>query len=509
MSLRSKKKELELELSLVEAYNITNLLRNVAPEDRGAVAVANSGKLAKAVESAKSLKSQLTTVNKEIAYIDKLSLKKLNNSPSSSKKTSTSTYSKDALQEAFNKELADLKHKREINLITDKQYYDTLEKRNIHYFKNSKEHLNEYYQYTEEVYKGRLTMLNNAKTAIENLSDRVIDLIKKEKENEKQALADRLDNIKRLADARKNALDKRKEEDDHAVESQKKNSDIAKLQNDLMIAKLDKSDASKKRQLEIQEELNEKTKDLTEFQNEYSIEKQKEAIDNEVENAQKLYDQKIKVIDNYLNNQEKLLTDAMLRMNGFSNTLYTQLVNYNKTYGDGIQSTVVKSWQDAYNALKTYGNAVNTIGTVKAITTSITANSTSVAKVSTTPLQKFATGGIVNGNSYSGDNVLVRTNSGEGIFNNADMGKLYSLFNYINKTPNLVTDLQNKAMKNYSSVSNSGLNINMGDVVIQGNATQETVDMFKKAKKELMNDMLREVNKAQQNRGIKFPVGNY
>ena len=44
-------------------------------------------------------------------------------------------------------------------------------------------------------------------------------------------------------------------------------------------------------------------------------------------------------------------------------------------------------------------------------------------------LPKFATGGIVGGNSKSGDRVLARVNSGEMILNAAQQAQLFAIAN--------------------------------------------------------------------------------
>ena len=44
-------------------------------------------------------------------------------------------------------------------------------------------------------------------------------------------------------------------------------------------------------------------------------------------------------------------------------------------------------------------------------------------------LPKFANGGIVGGNSTTGDKILARLNSGEGVLTRTGMGTLYSMMN--------------------------------------------------------------------------------
>ncbi|WP_206459467.1 hypothetical protein [Anaerovorax sp. IOR16] len=80
--------------------------------------------------------------------------------------------SEDKWLEEFNKKLAELKHNREMDLISVKEYYSTLSYLNNQYFKGRTKYLEQYRQYEEEVYKGGETLYNEqlelAKKYIDN-----------------------------------------------------------------------------------------------------------------------------------------------------------------------------------------------------------------------------------------------------------------------------------------------------------------------------------------------------
>ena len=54
-------------------------------------------------------------------------------------------------------------------------------------------------------------------------------------------------------------------------------------------------------------------------------------------------------------------------------------------------------------------------------------------------IPKFADGGIIAGNSFSGDNMIARVNSGEMILNNRQQRNLFNLLNSGNSSLNGVT----------------------------------------------------------------------
>lgn len=92
----------------------------------------------------------------EQAYFEKR-LAELHNTyreNTTTKKKSSKSSKDDPWKDAFDTELNALKHNLEMEYITEKQYYDDLEKLNNKYFAGRTEYLDEYRQYEEEVYKG-------------------------------------------------------------------------------------------------------------------------------------------------------------------------------------------------------------------------------------------------------------------------------------------------------------------------------------------------------------------
>lgn len=87
-------------------------------------------------------------------------------SSSSSSKTSTSSESK-TVKDIFDEWLKAKKHALAMDEITEKEYYEELEKMNEKYFKNSKEYQDEYWKYQEEVYKWRKSQLEDENKLLE------------------------------------------------------------------------------------------------------------------------------------------------------------------------------------------------------------------------------------------------------------------------------------------------------------------------------------------------------
>ena len=104
------------------------------------------------------------SLQKQIDLIDKIKAngKDFINSLGGGGNGSGSNSTKDAIKEAFDYEIKELKHKLEMDLINENEYYDKLEELNKKYFAGKKDYQEEDWKYTEEVYKGRKNLYKQA-----------------------------------------------------------------------------------------------------------------------------------------------------------------------------------------------------------------------------------------------------------------------------------------------------------------------------------------------------------
>ena len=89
-----------------------------------------------------------------------------NKGKSSSQKSQSTTESQ-SVKDIFDEWLKAKKHALAMDEITEKEYYEELEKMNEKYFKNSKEYQDEYWKYQEEVYKWRKSQLEDENKLLE------------------------------------------------------------------------------------------------------------------------------------------------------------------------------------------------------------------------------------------------------------------------------------------------------------------------------------------------------
>lgn len=120
---------------------------------------------------------------------------------------------KEIVKDAFQKELDELDHKQTMNMISERDYTNEVEKLYKKYFANRKEFLDEYTKYEEKVYESRASYLKADYDAAISIATNVID--KQISELEKQ----------------KSALEKVNDETDKAIELEKLRNDLYNAQN--------------------------------------------------------------------------------------------------------------------------------------------------------------------------------------------------------------------------------------------------------------------------------------
>lgn len=194
--------------------------------------------------------------------------------------------------------------------------------------------------------------------AYKQMLSMTIDMLKKEKEQEKDNLKNQLDGFKKIIDARKKILDQQKSERDYTRKTQDMNKDISKIQNELLELQYDNSESAKARRLELQEELISKQKDLEDEQYDYSIDKQKQALDDEYDAFKENIESRIQDIEEYLSNTGQIEQEAINLLKSNSGAFYQQLLEWNKQFGTSIQANVINGW---IGAEKSYLNYVTTV----------------------------------------------------------------------------------------------------------------------------------------------------
>ncbi len=193
--------------------------------------------------------------------------------------------------------------------------------------------------------------LEDSQKAINNLLDMTVKMIKRQKENEKEALKESLDGYKKKIDLMKQTLEIRKDEYHYQKELSDKNFEINKIQNKLNALRYDDSAEAQKKRKELEEKLKKDNEDLQKFLYDNGVERQKKALDIEYKQFKDSNDKRIKAIDEYLKEEGRIRQEAMNLIQNRSQEFYDNLMKWNADYGDGMTSTVINAWNKAYAAL--------------------------------------------------------------------------------------------------------------------------------------------------------------
>jgi TP901 family phage tail tape measure protein len=428
----------------------TNLLNSVSSSYRG-----NDPILNEKLKQAFAVRDALNKLSEEsYSPIRTSSIGAGNISNSFSTGGGSSKKEEDQNKLAFERQKAILDRQLALNLITEAQYINELENLYKKHFSDKSKYLAEYTQYEIEVYNKRQSFLEQAQKDLDSLHKATMDMIKKEKEEEKDALEKKKDGLKEYTDARKKALQDARDQDSYDKQIREKSTDIESIKAQLMGLSGDMSGAGMRKKTELTQSLKEAQDELSEAVADRQYEMQVEALDASYEAQEKNIDAQIEGIDSFLNNQNALVKASFDRMNGMSTTLKSQLIAYNKEYGDGIANDIVKNWDAATEALKKYGSAANVETTLGVITTNIGRASSRVPT------------GYANGTSgLKRDSIIVGTHE---LLLNKTGSNAYQM---MNAGSPIFTEQQTKALKALLSSPNSLLTKTMGGVGLNSAAT--------------------------------------
>lgn len=290
----------------------------------------------------------------------------------SDKTSKLSSSAKDAFKEGVEEQIGAQKHLYDTGKISATEYYNELERIINKYYKNNVKYIDDFRKYEADIYKARQKMIEDsikqqkealvdAQKAYNDLLKITIDYLKKQKELEKERLEDELRGYKQIIDKRKQLIDMQNDERKHQKDISERNKSIAEKEARLLELANDNTAEAKAERLRIEEELAKEKSDLEDEQLDHSADKQKDALDKEYDEFEELQNKKISAIEDYINSSGQLSADAMELLKSRNSDLYNNLLEWNRQYGDGIDSTITKAWNAAYDALAKYGDKLNSI----------------------------------------------------------------------------------------------------------------------------------------------------
>lgn len=199
-----------------------------------------------------------------------------------------------------------------------------------------------------------VTALEKQKDAIEERTELVMDMIKKEQELRKKAIDEEIDGYEKIIEARKKTITDEQDENDYNEELSEKQKVVTALENKLLTMQDDNSESSKAQRLKLEEELAKARKDVNKFQLDKITDDRLNALDEELNAFKDEKQEELAEIEDYLSKEGQIRTDAMKRIEQEGKSMYDSLKKYNSEYGSLAESELMELWTTATTSVNGY-----------------------------------------------------------------------------------------------------------------------------------------------------------
>lgn len=213
-------------------------------------------------------------------------------------------------------------------------------------------------KYSESEYLEKLNELKNdqydaiksyhdAEDAIKDLNSEMVDMVK-------EGLEKQIEAYEKLADKRKEALDAEKDAYDWEKSVSKQTKSIADIDRQIAALAGNNSITATAKRKQLEAERAELQAELDDMFYERSVEKQKEAIDAEVETFKESKEEEIKKWEEYLDNVEVVVADSLGVVQANASGVYDTLTGKAKDYGVSISTAITTPWEKGEYAISSY-----------------------------------------------------------------------------------------------------------------------------------------------------------
>lgn len=354
--------------------------------------------------------------------------------------------------------------------------------------------LEQKWDYADEIKDVQDEITENAKDAVEDLVDYRIDMLKQDLKNERDAIGDKLDTLRDFYDKQKEMLQDVYDEEKYLEEQSEKRKSVDDIKAEIDMLRFDDSAKAQKRIKELQEELKDAEKELSDFEKDHALENATDLLDKMYEQQESQMQSEMDALEEKLNDPKALYNQALRDIQNNTLALYEEMIRYNNKYGSGNAEDIYTMWDEADKSLdayfKTMGESYKNILLADA----------------------YKPTGYASGTSHAtpGVHELFEGNKDEYVYTTKD-GKKYRMFSGLgDKVLNAsATDFLYKFANNGEAfISNmlSGLvgaignvgkpaqqvQLSTGDIIIHGNAAQDTVSAIRRAQRENVDYILRE-----------------
>lgn len=230
------------------------------------------------------------------------------------------------------------------------------------------DHTSEAYRYLEDMVKKAnsniSSLYDNQLSAIDKIIDLTKDMLKKEADDQVDALQDQADKYREIVALKKKLLEQSSDEEDYEKQVAKIVKEIADLQESISQLDLEiksNPDDSRKAQAEQQkllQDLQSKQDELAALQKNHWKDALTDRLDDEADAFDKSKQEEIDKIKETVEDDKKLHQKAIDYIDKHWSDLYSKLSKYAKSQGRDVEKELTKAWDVAKDAVDAYGGSI-------------------------------------------------------------------------------------------------------------------------------------------------------
>lgn len=363
----------------------------------------------------------------------------------------------------------------------------------------------------EEIRKYDLEQLEKQKDAFESLIDFRIKMLEEETKKQKEELDKRKDDLEDFYDKQLEMLEDQFDEEDYLEEQAEKRKELADMRRQMEMLERDDSAWAKKRLAELRDEYHEAEEDYRKWERDHARDAVKKTLEDERDAAIKEIEDAQEALDKQSEDAAALRRQAIEDILRGNKSVMDAMEQFSIEQGSWLDDNIVDKWQLAQEGVVKYGQSVAALNALFGVDKDSDAYRFWM-EIASGSYQKHA-----SGTSYASGGWAITQDAGPeaimsrigGMFTLLNPGdKVFSatatdfLYAFANNPMDILASGMSRILSRNSvfpafagATGNSTTNIDMGDVIIQGNADEKTVSEFRREKRKLVNDLLQEFKK--------------
>lgn len=230
------------------------------------------------------------------------------------------------------------------------QYADEIDKLNADY-RAGKYSATEYMDKLAELTQGQWDAVN----VMESMEDAIMDLNEARINESIETIEDEIDAYKELTDAQIEAIEATEELREKQETLAEKSKTVADIERQLAAMQNDTTAATVARRKQLEEELAEAKKDLADTEHDYSIEAQKDALNQNYENFEEARNAEIESLQALLEQRELLIAQSLETVKANTTLVGEQIALIAQEHGVIVSNAIITAWQSGENAIASYG----------------------------------------------------------------------------------------------------------------------------------------------------------